>query len=169
MRTSNQLNQMRLNGARHFRVQAGLSLIELMVAIVIGLFLTLGLSTMFLNMYSTSQSQGTVNQAQENQRLALVILTNTVQLAGYFIGTGIPGSTSDGNTLLPTLASNNSDGTNFLPGAGIVGKGAGTGTGVNPIRSARTDGTGRTPVGRRGGGSPRRPVAHDPPGDTIAR
>ena len=57
-----------------YALQSGFSMIELMVAILIGLFLTLGLSQIFLSMYSTSQSQGNLSQNQENQRLGIVML-----------------------------------------------------------------------------------------------
>jgi len=109
-----------------FGQQSGFSLIELMVAVLIGLFLTLGLSQIFLSMYSTSQSQGNLNQNQENQRLGIVMLTNTAQLAGFYAGT--PTTVNDNATNLPTVT--NADGSIFVAGAGIVGTGDGTGTGA---------------------------------------
>ena len=108
--------------------QSGFSLIELMVAVLIGLFLTLGLSQIFLSMYSTSQSQNKLGQAQENKRLGIVMLANTVQAAGFYAGA--PTSAQANVTALPTLATNNADGSSFTPGAGIVGIGSGTGNGA---------------------------------------
>ncbi len=105
--------------------QSGFSLVELMVAVTIGLFITLGLSQIFINMYSTSQSQSSLSQYQENQRLALVMLMNTVELTGYTAG--IPTSLTPAVTALPAVT--NADTSTFTPGAGIVGTGAGTGTG----------------------------------------
>ncbi|TDK68020.1 PilW family protein [Sapientia aquatica] len=109
-------------------LQSGFSLIELMVAVLIGLFLTLGLSQIFLSMYSTSQSQNKLGQAQENQRLGVVMLANTVQLAGFYAGK--PTSATANVLALPQLATNNTDGSSFTAGAGIVGIGGGSGTGA---------------------------------------
>jgi len=109
-----------------YALQSGFSMIELMVAILIGLFLTLGLSQIFLRMYSTSQSQGNLSQNQENQRLGIVMLTNTVQLAGFYAGT--PTTVNDNATNLPSVT--NADTSVFVAGAGIVGTGNGTGTGA---------------------------------------
>lgn len=96
--------------------QNGLSMIELMVAVVIGLFIILGLSQIFLSMYSTSQSQSTLFQYQNNQRTAITSLINQVQLASYFAQT--PTSVSFGSTVLPAVT--NADGSTFIAGTGIV-------------------------------------------------
>ena len=103
--------------------QNGFSLIELMVAVLIGLFLTLGLSKLFLSMYSSSQSQGTLSQYQNNQRQAIVTLTNTTQTAGYFAST--PTGVGPNTVALPATT-NAGDSSTFTGGAGIVGT---TGTG----------------------------------------
>ena len=115
-------------------LQGGFSLIELMVAIVIGLFITMGLSEIFLNMYVTSQSQRALTQFQENQRLSLVILMNTVQLAGHFSDTAL--SITQNVTSLPAVTNNvgtYKDNTTFIAGAGIVG------TGSNAITGSGSD------------------------------
>jgi len=103
--------------------EAGFSLIELMVAILIGLFITLGLSQVFLSMYSTSQSQTTLSQFQNNQKTSIVLLSNTVQLGGYFAAP--PTSINYAATALPAVT-NPGDSSTFVAGAGIVGT---TGTG----------------------------------------
>ncbi|PRC91020.1 PilW family protein [Solimicrobium silvestre] len=95
----------------------GFSLIELMVAVTIGLFITLGLSQVFLSMYSTSKSQNSLAQFQDNERLALVMLTNTVELAGYFAS---PLTTTLAS--LQATAYTNTDGSVFSNGIGVVGK-----------------------------------------------
>ena len=111
--------------AKNMRLrQKGFSLIELMVAVVIGLFIVLGLSQMFISMYSTSQSQSTLSQYQTGQTQAIVALTNTVQLAGYYAST--PTSATYASTALPAFT-NTGDGSSFVAGAGIVGT-TGTGT-----------------------------------------
>jgi len=104
--------------------QNGFSLIELMVAVVIGLFIVLGLSQMFLSMYTTSKSQSTLSQYQTGQAQGILALTNTVQLAGYFAKT--PTTINYGATALPAFT-NTGDSSVFVAGAGIVGT-AGTGT-----------------------------------------
>lgn len=65
------------------RAQAGLSLIELMVAMVIGSFLILGVTQIFIsNQKSYLFQQGQVGN-QENGRFALAILSQELVKAGY--------------------------------------------------------------------------------------
>jgi type IV pilus assembly protein PilW len=64
--------------------QAGFSLIELMVALVIGLFLLLGFTASFMNTKQAFVSQDQLSLLQDNERLALTVLASTVQSAGYF-------------------------------------------------------------------------------------
>lgn len=63
--------------------QSGFSLVELMVAMVIGLFLTAGVFTMFnmssANVTTTSQ----FNQLQENGRIALAIMERDISQLGF--------------------------------------------------------------------------------------
>jgi type IV pilus assembly protein PilW len=66
------------------RRQAGTSLIEILIAMVIALFIMGGVVVVFVNMQKTFTSQDQLSQLQDNERLALTILTNTVQTAGYF-------------------------------------------------------------------------------------
>lgn len=62
--------------------QRGLSLVELMVAMVIGLFLTAGVFTMFSMSSSNVTTTSQFNQLQENGRIALTILERDItQLA----------------------------------------------------------------------------------------
>jgi len=64
--------------------QRGVSLVEIMVAMVIALFMTAAMLTVFLNMRSTYSAQDSLAQLQDNERLALTVLTDNVQQAGYF-------------------------------------------------------------------------------------
>jgi type IV pilus assembly protein PilW len=68
----------------HRRSQSGMSLVELMVAMVISLFLTAGIFTMFsmssANVTTTSQ----FNQLQENGRIALAIMERDISQLGFF-------------------------------------------------------------------------------------
>ncbi|MGJ7493745.1 PilW family protein [Variovorax sp. RT4R15] len=66
------------------RRHAGFGLVELMVALIIGLFVVAGLASLFLNMKQAFNSQDQLSQLQDNERLMLTVLTNTVQAAGYF-------------------------------------------------------------------------------------
>ncbi len=72
--------------------QAGIGLVELMVAMTIALFLTLGLATAFYSMSLTAKnvqgSPGSTNQGlsglQDSERMSMVFLGNSIQEAGFF-------------------------------------------------------------------------------------
>lgn len=64
--------------------EAGYSLVELMVAISIALFLMAGLFTIFQGTRRTSTDQTGLAQLQDEQRLAMTMLTDIVQHAGAF-------------------------------------------------------------------------------------
>lgn len=71
--------------------QHGLSLVELMVAMVLSLFLLAGVITVFVNTKVSYSGQQALAALQENQRLASTLLANTIQQAGYFpYGTTTP-------------------------------------------------------------------------------
>jgi type IV pilus assembly protein PilW len=104
---------------RHLR-QQGLSLVELMVAITIALFIVLGLSLVYVNMKSAFNSQDQMAQIQDAERLAVTMLTTTVQSAAYF-----PNPVANTRAVaLPASATANTDGTTFAAGQGITGTGA---------------------------------------------
>jgi type IV pilus assembly protein PilW len=63
--------------------QAGLSLIELMVAMVIGLILMLGVIQIFIASQAASRLSEGVARAQENGRFALDFLERDVRMAGH--------------------------------------------------------------------------------------
>lgn len=69
---------------RRTRRQFGTSLVDILIAMVIGLFILGAVVLVFVNMQKTFTSQDQLAQLQDNQRLALTILTDTVQSAGYF-------------------------------------------------------------------------------------
>lgn len=62
----------------------GFSLVEIMIAMVIGLFLTLGLFAMFHMSFTNIKSTSSLHQLQENGRMALAILTDDISQAGFF-------------------------------------------------------------------------------------
>jgi len=64
--------------------QHGFSLIEMMVALLVALFLLGGLGTMVAGTHKTSTNQTSLATLQDEQRLAMSILNDTVQTAGYF-------------------------------------------------------------------------------------
>jgi type IV pilus assembly protein PilW len=64
--------------------QRGFSLVELSIAILIALFLLGGLVTMVMGTRRTNGTQTALSQLQDNQRIAMTMITNVVQKAGYF-------------------------------------------------------------------------------------
>jgi type IV pilus assembly protein PilW len=66
------------------RYQSGFSLVELMVAVAVALFLIGGVLTMLDNTHRTFLTQGKLAQLQDDQRLAMTLITDVVQAAGYF-------------------------------------------------------------------------------------
>ncbi len=64
--------------------QHGFSLVELMVAIAVALFLVLGVITVLGNTRHTYKDQSRLSQLQDDQRLAMTLLGNVVQSAGYY-------------------------------------------------------------------------------------
>ncbi|QSX34738.1 PilW family protein [Shewanella avicenniae] len=62
----------------------GFSLVELMVAMVISLFLTLGVFAMFSMSATNVTTTGQYNQLQENGRLALAIISQDIEQLGFF-------------------------------------------------------------------------------------
>lgn len=65
------------------RQQAGLSLVELMVAVVLGMLLMLGVTQVFLGSKTTYVSNQELSQIQESGRFALDILTKDIRSADY--------------------------------------------------------------------------------------
>ncbi|WP_325436700.1 PilW family protein [Pseudomonas nitroreducens] len=65
------------------RKQAGISLIELMIALVISSFLILGVTTMFLNNKQAYTYQQNQSGNQENGRFALLLLNQELTKAGF--------------------------------------------------------------------------------------
>lgn len=65
------------------RQQAGLSLVELMIAVALGLLLMLGVMQIFLSSKNTFASNQELSEIQESGRFALEILTRDIRNAGY--------------------------------------------------------------------------------------
>jgi type IV pilus assembly protein PilW len=71
------------SGARRFS-QRGFSLIELSIAVLIALFLLGGLVTLVQGFRRANGTQTALSQLQDNERIAMTLITNVVQKAGYF-------------------------------------------------------------------------------------
>lgn len=65
------------------RYSTGVTLIELMVSITLGMVLILGLTTMYLSSQKSSRLQNSITQIEENARIALSSLRETISHAGY--------------------------------------------------------------------------------------
>ncbi|SDT89652.1 type IV pilus assembly protein PilW [Pseudomonas pohangensis] len=66
-----------------FNKQRGLSLIELMVAILISAILLLGVVELFLNTFRTDRTHTELSRVQESGRIAMELISREVRRAGY--------------------------------------------------------------------------------------
>jgi type IV pilus assembly protein PilW len=64
--------------------QAGFTLVEMMVAVTVGLVVVFGMTATFVSLKNTFKSQDKLGQLQDNERVALTFLTTTVNNAGYY-------------------------------------------------------------------------------------
>jgi type IV pilus assembly protein PilW len=64
--------------------QTGLSLIEIMIALLIGAFLLGGVLQIFIGSKQTSRMQGNLSRLQENGRFALDFIGRDIRMAGYW-------------------------------------------------------------------------------------
>jgi type IV pilus assembly protein PilW len=81
------------------REQNGFSIIELMIALLIGLFLVGGVLTIVQDNRRVFGSQNQLSQLQDSERLALTMMTDVIQMAGYFPD---PTSNSAQSTMHPS-------------------------------------------------------------------
>lgn len=65
------------------RKQQGLSLIELMISITLGLVLMTGVVQMFLTSQATFSTQQAISRVQETGRLAMEFMARDIRMAGY--------------------------------------------------------------------------------------
>lgn len=70
-------------GRMHMRRQHGLTLVELMVAIVIGLILTAGVIQIFLGSNQSYRFQESMSRVQENGRYAVEVLARDLRSVAY--------------------------------------------------------------------------------------
>jgi len=97
---------------------AGFTLVEMMVAMAIAMIVLLGLSVTFVNLKSTFNSQDKFAQLQDNERLALSMLTTSLNEAGYW-----PNPWSMDRAKALTLSSDPTYGT-MQPGWAVFGQAA---------------------------------------------
>ena len=65
------------------RNQRGLTLVELMIAMLLGLFLLGGLLQIFISSKQTNRMQEGLSRLQENGRFAMDFMTRDIRLAGF--------------------------------------------------------------------------------------
>jgi type IV pilus assembly protein PilW len=73
----------RPNGNRGSAKQRGLSLIELMIALLLSTLLTLGILTMYLDSTETSQVSRSLARVQESGRIALDLVARDLRMTGF--------------------------------------------------------------------------------------
>jgi type IV pilus assembly protein PilW len=96
---------------RSRRAQRGLTLIELMIAMTVSLFLIGGLLKIVQSTRRTFGDQNALAQLQDNERLAMTFMTDVIESTGYFPN---PKVNSPG-TVFPVV------GTTFAAGQAIYG------------------------------------------------
>jgi type IV pilus assembly protein PilW len=101
------------------RIQGGFTVVELMVALLIGLFLLGGLLTLVQDNRRSFASQNQLSQLQDAERMAMTMITDVIQSAGYF-----PDPTTNSATLVMPA-----NGTFIAAGQAIVGTFSGTAPG----------------------------------------
>jgi type IV pilus assembly protein PilW len=73
-----------VNSHRGRALQRGYSLIEVSVAMAVALFLLLGMFTVLQSTRQNSGNQNVLAQLQDQQRIAMTMLTDVIQQAGYY-------------------------------------------------------------------------------------
>jgi type IV pilus assembly protein PilW len=110
---------MLLNGVAKSRVDGGFTLIELMVAIAIGLVVMAAVATTFTSQTRAYSAQEQINQMDQNLRGALDIMTREIKMAGYNPNGGtVTGVASYSSTSLTIQADIDGNGTLLASGAG---------------------------------------------------
>lgn len=98
--------------------QSGLSLIELLIAMFIGLFLLAGITSSYLSSKKTSIARDQYSILEDNGRIALEVLTNTLQHTGYTSASGTP--LEDKFITAAVTSSSCSDGSQSVLNTGII-------------------------------------------------
>ena len=107
----------------------GFSLIELLIAIFITLFLVAGMLGIIVSMRGSFQTQDQLQRVQENERFVLTVLDNTIRDAGFFSNPTV----STALTAFPMTTTANADGTTFVVGQVISGTTGGSATASDTV------------------------------------
>tara|TARA_R110002167_G_scaffold138768_9_gene326106 strand:- start:5923 stop:6957 length:1035 start_codon:yes stop_codon:yes gene_type:complete len=75
---------MRVKGRASLNRQAGFSMVELMVALVLGLFLTTAILQTFIGAKDTYEFQNELSRMQENGRFAMTFLSRDIRAADFW-------------------------------------------------------------------------------------
>jgi type IV pilus assembly protein PilW len=118
--------------------QHGYTLIEILVALLIGIFLLAGLFTILQNTRRTSSNQTVLTQLQDEQRMAMSMLNDVIQNAGYFD----PNTTTSGAALPAVGTALAATGYTLAVSQGLSGADAGTGDTI--VARFATNGTAST-------------------------
>lgn len=103
----------RLQRRKPARAARGFTFVEIMVALALGLFLIGGLLTLVQAMRRTATNQSGMSQLQDNERMAMQLITDVVQSTGYYtspltnsaasaflVGTYTPATFASGQALM---------------------------------------------------------------------
>jgi type IV pilus assembly protein PilW len=117
----------------------GFTLLELMVALLIGLFLAAGMVSVLQGTSHTSNNQMALARLQNNERIAMTLVADVIQQAGYYPDV----QSSSLQSAFPTApAAPGAPAPAFTePGQVIVGKTGATAFGDSITVRYRTDGT----------------------------
>jgi type IV pilus assembly protein PilW len=127
----------RLQRRKPGRTARGFTFVELMIAMALGLFLIGGLLTLVQAMRRTTTNQSGLSQLQDNERMAMQIVTDVVQSTGYFTNP----LTNSAAASFPagTFTSPSGTGVFTVAGQGLVGtNGAGPDVITNRYQTAGT-------------------------------
>lgn len=136
---SHQARPRYLNHCQQQLHRHGFSLIELLIAIFITLFLVAGMLGIIVSMRGSFTTQDQLERMQESQRFALTVLDNTIRNAGFFPNPTVTTSV----TAFPAPPTANPDGTTFAAAQSISGKtGSGTASDTLNVRFQTASGDG---------------------------
>ncbi len=108
-----------------FGRRCGFTIVELMIAIAMGLFLMAGIFGVVVSMKRTFTTSDQLTKLQENQRFLLNVFDNTIRVAGYYVD---PVLTSRADLYLVAPVAN-PDGSQFVADHFIIGTSGAGGVG----------------------------------------
>lgn len=127
---------MRRSSLRH--TQRGVNLIEIMVAMVIGLFLVMGATTLYVNTRKSSDVDDSIARMQETARYAMSVIETDVRMANNWglkkDGSNFDNGNSNSNAVTGATASNRYGGMTANSLEPSTGNTCGLGTATNVDR-----------------------------------